>query len=292
MSKNFPLITVAIPTYNRPDGLNRILQCITNQSYPNLEILISDNCSTIPEVKKILEEISVSDSRITACYQTSNIGIISNFQFLLDKSKGSFFTWVADDDLRDKDFVLTLYNLLLADKVALAAFSNFDAVNNNGQFENIYGDFMPSLNTITIKSKIKRLVSFYLLDEFSCKSHPIYSLFRKETLSSINIVELEKKYSIHFIDILFVVKVLEKGYFAVTDKKLITFTYGNKKNYLESGELNILNRVKNAFFYINYLINMTKEVSFPYSYLFICLLPVKLILVVKNKLFRFIGHKL
>jgi len=33
-----PLISVGIPTYNRPEGLERTLQQITSQTYKNLEI--------------------------------------------------------------------------------------------------------------------------------------------------------------------------------------------------------------------------------------------------------------
>ena len=40
-----PMVTVGIPTFNRPEGLERTLACITKQTYTNLEIIVSDNCS-------------------------------------------------------------------------------------------------------------------------------------------------------------------------------------------------------------------------------------------------------
>ena len=42
----YPLITIAIPTYNRADNyLKQAIQCAINQTYSNVEIVISDNCS-------------------------------------------------------------------------------------------------------------------------------------------------------------------------------------------------------------------------------------------------------
>lgn len=41
-----PLVTIAIPTYNRADlYLKQAIQCSLNQTYSNIEIIVSDNCS-------------------------------------------------------------------------------------------------------------------------------------------------------------------------------------------------------------------------------------------------------
>ena len=39
MIENQPLVSVGIPTYNRPEGLRQTLDCITFQTYKNLEII-------------------------------------------------------------------------------------------------------------------------------------------------------------------------------------------------------------------------------------------------------------
>ena len=56
IDENTPLVTVGIPTYNRAKGLERTLNCIINQTYKNLEIVISDNGSDDLTVKTILEK--------------------------------------------------------------------------------------------------------------------------------------------------------------------------------------------------------------------------------------------
>ena len=50
-----PLVSVGIPTFNRPEGLRRTLRLICNQTYRNLEILVSDNASPRSETQKIVQ---------------------------------------------------------------------------------------------------------------------------------------------------------------------------------------------------------------------------------------------
>ena len=46
MHKSFPLVTIGIPTYNRANStLSLTINSACNQDYPNLEIIVSDNCS-------------------------------------------------------------------------------------------------------------------------------------------------------------------------------------------------------------------------------------------------------
>lgn len=115
-----PLVTVGIPTYNRPQGLERTLNCILNQSYQHLEIIISDNCSTDPTVLPILERFAEQDERIKYYVQEKNLSIVPNFQFLLDQASGEFFMWAADDDSWDNNFIeVCVKGMLSNDEVAL-----------------------------------------------------------------------------------------------------------------------------------------------------------------------------
>ncbi len=100
-----PLVSVGIPTYNRPHGLRRCLEHVISQTYTNLEIIISDNCSSDPEVRTILEQSAAKDSRIQYTIQPENKGITNNFNYVLEKANGAFFLWVADDDWLDENYI-------------------------------------------------------------------------------------------------------------------------------------------------------------------------------------------
>jgi len=93
-----PLISIGVPTYNRPEGLRRTLECITSQSYKKLEIIISDNASGNDLVREVVSDFQKNDPRIIFFSQPQGIGIVNNFHFVLRKATGKYFIWAADDD--------------------------------------------------------------------------------------------------------------------------------------------------------------------------------------------------
>jgi glycosyltransferase involved in cell wall biosynthesis len=96
-----PLVSIGIPTYNRPDGLRRTLKHVTQQSYKNLEIIVSDNASLGVETESVVKEFCQSDRSIKYFRQDKNEGACFNFMFVLEKSTGDYFMWAADDDYFD-----------------------------------------------------------------------------------------------------------------------------------------------------------------------------------------------
>jgi glycosyltransferase involved in cell wall biosynthesis len=102
-----PLVTVGIPTYNRPRGLERTLQCILSQTYRNIRVIVSDNCSTDKDVLPLLQRYAARDERLHFVIQETNRSIVPNFQYLLDQAEGDYFMWAADDDYWDANFIET-----------------------------------------------------------------------------------------------------------------------------------------------------------------------------------------
>lgn len=102
---NLPLVSVGIPTYNRPNGLEKTLNYLLTQEYKNIEIIISDNCSTDPNVKTIIEKYANLDCRIRYFIQTENIEAEPNFNFVYHHAIGIYFMWMSDDDLFDSNYI-------------------------------------------------------------------------------------------------------------------------------------------------------------------------------------------
>jgi glycosyltransferase involved in cell wall biosynthesis len=105
MIRKTPLVTIACPTYNRPDGLRHMLECSISQTYTNLEIIVSDNCSEGDETEKIVRSLMQKDPRIKYFRQPKNIGSFNNYKFLLEQASGEYFAWACDDDSRKPQFV-------------------------------------------------------------------------------------------------------------------------------------------------------------------------------------------
>lgn len=100
-----PLVSVGVPTYNRPELLQRALDKLLAQTYSNLEIIVSDNASSNPRVAEVVDRYRQHDPRIRSFRQSSNIGAMPNFLFVLNQAQGDFFMWAADDDDWSPDFI-------------------------------------------------------------------------------------------------------------------------------------------------------------------------------------------
>lgn len=99
------LVSVGIPTYNRIEGLKRALDSLLNQTYDNLEIIISNNNSQSSEVNEILKAYSKRDMRIKYYNQPVSLGMIGNFSFVKSVATGKYFLWLADDDWLDDNYI-------------------------------------------------------------------------------------------------------------------------------------------------------------------------------------------
>ncbi len=96
-TENQPLVSIGLPTYNGEKRITSTLTTLLNQHYPNLEVLISDNCSS-DNTEAVCTEFCKTNRAFKYFRQEENIGIIPNFEFVLGKATGDFFMWVADDD--------------------------------------------------------------------------------------------------------------------------------------------------------------------------------------------------
>jgi len=103
-----PLVSVGVTTYNRPEGLRKALDCLLNQSYENLEIIVSEDCSPNIETNKVIEEFVSRDSRIKAVHHSENIGAEANHNLLVTLAAGKYFMWADDDDLCEPEMLETM----------------------------------------------------------------------------------------------------------------------------------------------------------------------------------------
>ena len=126
VSERQPLVSIGIPTFNRPQGLMRTLTCITGQSYRNIEIVVSDNCSPGDDVKRVVEEFMRQDGRISYYRQETSLGVDGNFKFVLGKATGEFFMWAADDDEWAEGFIEQCLNVLQQQDDVVSVMPHFE----------------------------------------------------------------------------------------------------------------------------------------------------------------------
>ena len=99
------LVSIGTPTYNRANGyLKYALESALNQTYKNIEIIISDNCS--PDNTEELVR-SYNDERIRYVKHAKPLHPIDNFNYCVEMAKGDYFLMLHDDDMIDPDFIET-----------------------------------------------------------------------------------------------------------------------------------------------------------------------------------------
>lgn len=112
-----PLVTIALPTYNRAQYLDRFfshhIDAFTARGI-DFEILVSDNCST-DNTAEIVARWVKDEPRIRSVRQTENIGAYGNFLYSWRQARGEFAIWVGDDDLLVPDVVMDYLGRLSAD---------------------------------------------------------------------------------------------------------------------------------------------------------------------------------
>jgi glycosyltransferase involved in cell wall biosynthesis len=107
MSNVRPLVTVGVPVRNGAETLGRALETILNQTYTNLEVLISDNASDDGS-DRLCEAYAARDSRVRYHRHPTPVEAWKNFRTPAEASRGEFFMWAAHDDVRDANYVETL----------------------------------------------------------------------------------------------------------------------------------------------------------------------------------------
>jgi glycosyltransferase involved in cell wall biosynthesis len=114
-SSTLPLVSVGLPTFNRRATIERAIESVLAQDYPNIQLVISDNAST-DGTASLCQKYADSDRRVRLMVQTMNRGPAANFLEVLNQSRGELFMWLGDDDWLDPNYVRSCVEALLRDR--------------------------------------------------------------------------------------------------------------------------------------------------------------------------------
>ena len=97
-----PLVSVRVITYNSSKTVIETLDSIYNQTYPNIELIISDDCSKDNTVELCREWVKLHKERF-ACIQIltveKNTGVTINIDRSEKACHGEWVKGIAGDDL-------------------------------------------------------------------------------------------------------------------------------------------------------------------------------------------------
>lgn len=140
--KKQPLLTVAIPTYNRAKYLERCLKYLFDQKEDfdgNLEILISDNCSS-DNTASIVKGFQNSGLPIWYIKNENNIGPDLNILQCYEKANGKYILAMGDDDALLIGSIKKIYKIINDNDNIGAIFlnpANIDKISSNYVDKNV-----------------------------------------------------------------------------------------------------------------------------------------------------------
>ncbi len=190
MPEHIPLVSIAIPVYNRENLIRRAIDSVLEQTMDDFELIISDNCST-DKTWDIVNDYVQRDSRIHAFRTTENIGPVRNWKNALCMARGEYFKFIWSDDWIAPNFIEATLNQLMHREDIAFAFSPTDIVSETGT---------TTFYEIRQRNSIITAAEFYY-GTASWMNYPLSpgcALFRRKDVDSSLIVQIPNVSGIDF----------------------------------------------------------------------------------------------
>lgn len=104
-----PLVSVIVPTYNRPDMLEEAIASILAQTYTNFEIIVVNDCGR--DVGELVQSLNRLNN-ITYVRHGSNRGLAAARNSGIKLARGKYIAYLDDDDIFYPDHLGTLVGCL------------------------------------------------------------------------------------------------------------------------------------------------------------------------------------
>ena len=206
-------IDILMATYNGEKYLEEQIDSILGQTYKNIRLIISDDCST-DNTKNILKKYQEKEN-IEIYYQKENLGYVKNFEFLLQKVENEIYMLSDQDDVWMSNKVEDTLKKLEQDNADLV-FTDLEIVDEN-------------LNTID-KSFNRKMDKFRKIEKTLGKKSFEYLynnitgctiMSKKEWINEIIPIPKNSKYVIHDSWIGLIISL--KGKISYLDKPTIKY---------------------------------------------------------------------
>lgn len=132
-----PLVTCIVIVYNSSKYVFETLESIKEQTYRNIELIVSDDCSvddTVAICKKWMDENKDRFVRTELITVEKNTGIPSNCNRALIASKGEFLKFIAGDDVILPEFIEKCLSVFKNDNKIAVTYTNSKIIDENSNF--------------------------------------------------------------------------------------------------------------------------------------------------------------
>jgi len=155
------LVSIVVVTYNSADFILETLESIYKQTYQNLELIISDDCSKDDTVQLCRGWLNEKDKRFVRCELLTydqNTGVSANDNRACRAAKGEWIKLLAGDDILVADCIEKYVAAAAQNQCNFILGRHLSFVN---QRTNITGDAYPDVRYIKYFNKLEAIGQFY-----------------------------------------------------------------------------------------------------------------------------------
>jgi glycosyltransferase involved in cell wall biosynthesis len=128
-----PACSIGLPVYNGANYLEQAIRSVLAQKFQDFELIISDNAST-DGTEAICRRYAEQDPRILYVRQPRNIGAAKNYNYVFHLARGTYFNWLAHDDILGPDFLSTcLAGFAAHGEAAVLVYPTFRYIDETGR---------------------------------------------------------------------------------------------------------------------------------------------------------------
>jgi glycosyltransferase involved in cell wall biosynthesis len=227
----YPLVSVCIPTYNGETFINEAMESAIAQTYPNLEIVISDDASQDATLK-IIEDFKKKTCIPIYIHHHKPTGIGANWNNCIRKAQGDYIKFLFQDDILLPSCIEEMLQVLENDnsinlvvsKRDILVEESFKSEKTRSWIQN-YGDLQKSLNlefkngVSIITREVFKLDTFFQ-EPLNKMGEPTVIFFKKNIVNNIGFYNEDLA---QILDFEFTNRILLKYNVAILDKKLVKF---------------------------------------------------------------------
>ena len=136
-----PLVSILIPTYNRPHYFQETLASALMQTYPNIEVIVCDN-STDDDTEELMQAYR-DDVRVRYVRNRGAKTKEENFMPFEHLVQGEFLQWCMDDDILLPDKITLMVDAFLSEPTATLVTSVRGVIDGDGAYLGQWKDAPP-----------------------------------------------------------------------------------------------------------------------------------------------------
>jgi GT2 family glycosyltransferase len=129
-----PKFSITVPVYNvKEEWLRRFIESVRSQVYPNWELCIADDCSTLKHIRPLLERYAALDGRIKVVFRKVNGHISAATNSAIELATGEFMCLMDNDDEIAPNALYEFASLLQQDGRIDMIYSDEDKLDMQGK---------------------------------------------------------------------------------------------------------------------------------------------------------------